>query len=293
MAATAITKVENGEGDVLFEAPTDATRAMSEEVARGVNYALQAVVEEGTGEAAQLDRPVAGKTGTTQDNGDAWFAGYTPNYVAVVWMGYPEGPEHTMTDVHGVAAVTGGSLPAQIWKAFMEQALVDVEALDFAPPPDEMLASNEAASALTLQPPNGDPGVTVNASGTGFKTCIDGWYLTFDGNEVTEPETGNTNDERAASFEVPEDATPGAHTVEAWCDSGAGAEATASAVFQVAGETTTSSSSSTTSSSTTTTRPTTTSSSTTTTRPGNGSTTSTTTAPSTTATTTGGGGKPP
>ena len=194
--ATAITKVENADGDVLFEAPTDAKRAMGEDVARGVNYALQKVVEDGTGTAAQLDRPVAGKTGTTQENGDAWFAGYTPNYVAVVWMGYPEGPEHTMIDVEGVAAVTGGSLPARIWKAFMEQALADVEVVDFEPPPDEMLAANDAASALTLQPPNGDPGVTVNASGTGFKTCIEGWYLTFDGNEVTSPESGSTSDER-------------------------------------------------------------------------------------------------
>ena len=59
------------------------------------------MVESGTGEAAASTGPIAGKTGTTQNYGDAWFAGYTPNYSAVVWMGYPEGPDHAMTDVHG------------------------------------------------------------------------------------------------------------------------------------------------------------------------------------------------
>ena len=56
-----------------------------------VNRSCRGVVEQGTGTAARLDRPAAGKTGTTQDYGDAWFAGYTPSYTAVVWMGYPEG----------------------------------------------------------------------------------------------------------------------------------------------------------------------------------------------------------
>ena len=52
---------------------------------------LEQVIQRGTGTAAQIDRPAAGKTGTTNDYVDAWFAGYTPDLVAAVWVGYPQG----------------------------------------------------------------------------------------------------------------------------------------------------------------------------------------------------------
>ena len=77
----------------------------------------------GTGTAAALpDRPVAGKTGTTENYGDAWFVGYTPQLVTAVWVGYPEGLRPMLTEFHG-RAVAGGTFPAQIWKAFMQPAL--------------------------------------------------------------------------------------------------------------------------------------------------------------------------
>ena len=61
---------------------------------------MSQVTATGTGKAARLDdRPTAGKTGTTQGFGDAWFTGYTPEYAASVWMGYPEGPTHAMTSI--------------------------------------------------------------------------------------------------------------------------------------------------------------------------------------------------
>ncbi len=271
-----ITRIENADGRVVFEAPTQkGDEAMSEDVARAVTYALEQVIAKGTGKAASLDRPVAGKTGTTQAYSDAWFAGYTPNYVAVVWMGYPEGADRPLTDVHGVRAVTGGTLPAQIWKAFMEQALVDVEPADFTPPPDEMLETAPVGGGqLTVDPTTGNPGVTVLARGTGFEECVAGWYVTFDESVSTAPEVGSTADERQASFAVPADTAAGPHTVEAWCDTGGGAQVAATARFDV-NETTSTSSSTTT---TTTTRPGSTSSSTTTSTTTSSSTTSTTTA---------------
>jgi membrane peptidoglycan carboxypeptidase len=64
---------------------------------------------------------VAGKTGTTQGNGDAWFVGYTPGMSVAVWMGYPEGQARQMRGVHGVN-VTGGTLPADIFRRYMEVA---------------------------------------------------------------------------------------------------------------------------------------------------------------------------
>ncbi len=85
---------------------------------------LRNVVTGGTGRQAQLSdgREVAGKTGTTENYGDAWFVGYTPQLVVAVWVGYPNTLRPMLTEYHG-DAVAGGTFPAQIWKSFMEKAL--------------------------------------------------------------------------------------------------------------------------------------------------------------------------
>ncbi len=75
---------------------------------------MVAVVERGTGTAARFDRPAAGKTGTTQDYRDAWFIGFTRDLVVGVWVGND--------DNSGTNKITGGSLPAQIWRDFMVSA---------------------------------------------------------------------------------------------------------------------------------------------------------------------------
>ncbi|HZO61914.1 MAG TPA: penicillin-binding transpeptidase domain-containing protein, partial [Gaiellaceae bacterium] len=99
-------------------------QVITETNARIVNSILQQVVQSGTGKRAQLPdgRPVAGKTGTTENYGDAWFVGYTPQLVVAVWVGYPNRLVPMLTEFHG-DAVAGGTLPAEIWKAFMEKAL--------------------------------------------------------------------------------------------------------------------------------------------------------------------------
>jgi membrane peptidoglycan carboxypeptidase len=84
---------------------------------------LQHVVTSGTGTRAALpDRPVAGKTGTTDNYGDAWFVGYTPQLVAAVWVGYPNELKPMLHEFGG-QPVAGGTLPAEIWKEFMSSAL--------------------------------------------------------------------------------------------------------------------------------------------------------------------------
>ena len=84
--------------------------------------------EYGTGKRAYLpNRPVAGKTGTTENYGDAWFVGYTPQLAVAVWVGYPTTLKPMLTEFHG-EAVTGGSFPALIWKSFVEKALKGEEA---------------------------------------------------------------------------------------------------------------------------------------------------------------------
>ncbi len=103
--------------------------------AQTINSILQKVVSQGTGVRAQLpDRPVAGKTGTTENYGDAWFVGYTPQLVVAVWVGYPETLQPMLTEFDG-EAVTGGSFPAEIWKAFAEVALEGDEPEAFEAPP--------------------------------------------------------------------------------------------------------------------------------------------------------------
>jgi penicillin-binding protein 1A len=85
---------------------------------------LTGVVQSGTGKAAQLPGgwSVAGKTGTTENYGDAWFVGFTPDIVTAVWVGYPDSLRPMLSEYHG-RSVAGGTYPALIWKAFMEKAL--------------------------------------------------------------------------------------------------------------------------------------------------------------------------
>jgi membrane peptidoglycan carboxypeptidase len=85
-----------------------------------VTKILQQNMKHGTGKAAQMGCPAAGKTGTTDTFKDAWFAGYTPRLSTVVWVGYPH-RSLPMTNVHGIK-VAGGTFPAQIWHDYMEVA---------------------------------------------------------------------------------------------------------------------------------------------------------------------------
>ena len=96
-------------------------RVISENAARQLVYMMQQVVERGTGQRARLgDRQVAGKTGTTQAARDAWFLGFSADYVAGVWMGNDDNTPLT--------GVTGGGLPAEIWKEVMMRVHADLPA---------------------------------------------------------------------------------------------------------------------------------------------------------------------
>ena len=106
----------------LFRSDIKPEQALSADTSNTVAYALTQVVQKGTGKRAQLgNRPVGGKTGTTEDHVDAWFSGFTRQIATTVWMGFPEGGR-TMEHVRGIA-VTGGSFPAEIWKLYMEKAV--------------------------------------------------------------------------------------------------------------------------------------------------------------------------
>ena len=101
--------------------PGRARRVIPAAVADEVTRVLEEVIAHGTGTAANIGRPAAGKTGTAESLADAWFDGYTPTLAAAVWVGYPQA-RVPMTHVHGIQ-VFGGTFPARIWRTFMLAAL--------------------------------------------------------------------------------------------------------------------------------------------------------------------------
>ena len=132
MEPTIILRIKDSSGKVIWEANPKRTQAISAGVAYDVTRILQQNILNGTGTKANINRPAAGKTGTAQDFGDAWFCGYTPHLSTTVWVGHPEG-QIPMTNVHGIS-VTGGSFPAIIWQKFMNVADPDYPEAEFAPP---------------------------------------------------------------------------------------------------------------------------------------------------------------
>jgi penicillin-binding protein 1A len=137
---TAIIKVEvpNGNGGyntVPFDQPQ--TQPLTKQQSDLVTYCLQGVVKGGTGTGAAFGKPVAGKTGTTEDNKDAWFVGFTPNgYTTAVWMGYRNGTgdePRNMTNVHG-RVVFGGTFPATIWHKYMQSITSGMDVGSFVDP---------------------------------------------------------------------------------------------------------------------------------------------------------------
>jgi penicillin-binding protein 1A len=120
-----------GKKDEASFVRAEPERVLPSGVARHVTDILIQNVERGTGTAAQLGRPVAGKTGTTDRHTDAWFVGYVPQVSTAVWVGYP-GKTTRMLDVRGIR-VTGGSFPAQIWSGYMSKVLARAPVAEWPP----------------------------------------------------------------------------------------------------------------------------------------------------------------
>jgi membrane peptidoglycan carboxypeptidase len=115
-----ITKVTMAD-TVLPDTRPKGVRVLEKAQADQVNFALEQVVARGSGAGAQVKgTKVKGKTGTTEDFGDAWFVGSTRSLTVAVWMGYPEGQSQQLLNVHGVRKVNGGSLPTKIFQRFLD-----------------------------------------------------------------------------------------------------------------------------------------------------------------------------
>jgi len=173
----AIIKVEGPDGTRVFDQPR--TQPLTKQESDLVTYCLQQVVHGGTGSGAFFGKDIAGKTGTTDKNKDAWFVGFTPNgYTTAVWMGYrnapSDGPARYMNSVHG-RVVFGGTFPATIWNKYMKVVTDGMDVGSFVDPtsfPGKKINQDLTTTASTdttlpdTATTSGDGSTTVPANST-------------------------------------------------------------------------------------------------------------------------------
>ena len=114
-----------------------------------MNAMLEQTVENGTARKAAIDRPSAGKTGTSQDFRDAWFIGYTTDYVTGIWFGNDDG--------HPMKTISGGSLPVRAWKSYMTVA---EKSLPVSPLPGNYNLQNAVPGGNDILPESEQPSTT-------------------------------------------------------------------------------------------------------------------------------------
>jgi penicillin-binding protein 1A len=161
---TPVLKITQRDGTIVEDNTQEdrTTRVLEEPIADNVTKAMTNVIEHGTGRAADIGRPAAGKTGTAENYENAWFVGFTPTLSTAVWMGYEAG-NIPMRGIHGVGAVVGGTWPARMWHDFMTEAMKGVPETDFSQPaPIESLADKakrEARGGFDLGTPSAPAGL--------------------------------------------------------------------------------------------------------------------------------------
>src|SRR3954452_10012577 len=172
----AIEKVLDPDGHTRDVNHVRHTRVIPYGVAQQAKSILATVVSSGTGKAAQLDEFAAGKTGTTENYGDAWFVGFNKDMTVAVWVGYPDKLSPMLTESHG-SSVSGGTFPAEIWHDFMtawigirdaRQAARDakdgkVDTTTTTTPVYTPTTTTPSTSAQTTAPPAQQPAATPKA----------------------------------------------------------------------------------------------------------------------------------
>ena len=169
----------------------EGRRVLAEIIADNVTDVLKGVITGGTGTKANINRPAAGKTGTAQEFRDAWFIGFTPTLSASVWIGNKAKPT-PLRNVKGLERVTGGSIPAQTWKLYMDEAMKDVPVTEFATP---LPLESTSTTASTLFAPESipyqfeDPTTTFDTTPTTFGDTTTSTSTTIPGATTTTPTT--------------------------------------------------------------------------------------------------------
>jgi len=136
----AVRKVTTRDGQVLEDNTPRRQLVLSADVAYVMVDLMKGVIARGTGRAADIGRPAAGKTGTTDDYRNAWFIGFTPSLVTAVWVGNDDNTP--------MRRVVGGMVPARIWRAFMKPAVADLPPDDWPRPDGVVVATVCGTSGL-------------------------------------------------------------------------------------------------------------------------------------------------
>jgi penicillin-binding protein 1A len=168
-----IDHIVDSSGATIFTANTTGKRVLDPQIAREAVQTLRAVVQYGTGTGAALpDRPVAGKTGTSETNIDGWFNGFTPQLATTVWMGDPHGRTRMQYPATPID-VFGGTYPATIWHGFTEAALKGQPAINFPAPDPSKIPPGKLITSAQLRadsPFDTLPTVSTTAPGTATST---------------------------------------------------------------------------------------------------------------------------
>jgi penicillin-binding protein 1B len=141
-----VKQVMNPAGKVLEKRDVRVEKVLSPQIAFIMNHMLKGVFERGTADSARrlgFTRPAAGKTGTTNDYKDAWFVGYTPDLLAVVWVGF---------DNQSKLGLSGAQAALPIWADFMKQATAGMPVSDFVPPPGVKMVEIDPLSGKLATP---------------------------------------------------------------------------------------------------------------------------------------------
>jgi membrane peptidoglycan carboxypeptidase len=119
-----VKRILDQDGKVFYSAQIKSKRVFSKAVMSDLAYALTGVIRNGTASPAlgNFPRPIAGKTGTSQNNASAWFSGYSPELATSVAF-FRDSPQQRLTGIGGLSSITGGTFPARIWNAYMRKAL--------------------------------------------------------------------------------------------------------------------------------------------------------------------------
>jgi len=168
-----IERITDSEGNVLYEHVNEPRSVLNTQVAAAIVGSLKKAITSGTGRRADIGRPQAGKTGTSTDNADVWFAGFIPQLTTVVWIGDADGrvPMKDFTVFNDLEqeeqfyrSASGGTLAAPVWRQFMEFAVLGIPTQDF---PEEPAGTDVYRQT---------PFASVPESGLSTKSVIEGLY---------------------------------------------------------------------------------------------------------------------
>ncbi|SMC94820.1 transglycosylase domain-containing protein [Sporomusa malonica] len=206
---TAIVKVVDRNGKVIEQHVPKEKVVVNERSAYILTDMMRGVINNGTGAGAYFGRPAAGKTGTTSDHKDAWFVGFTPDLVAAVWMGN-DNPGY-------LRGVTGGTIPASIWRSFMSDVSTKYVARDFVKPSGIVAARVSTKDGLLLNDPNNKEGrseIFVEGTqptklSTVMSTKDDKDGKDKDGKDIKQPDQTNATGETSGTVEKTLPPAPG------------------------------------------------------------------------------------